>query len=158
ALAAPRAWPQTSQPGSAPAGSTRTALRTRFAGQFTGDFDAMLDRRLIRFIAPYSLTLFFQDRGTIYGTSAYGAQLFEDWINKTFKLRASPLTAPLTPVSRDKLFDTLLAGDGDIAAGNITITEERRKKVAFTVPLRANVREIVVTGEEFPELDNAEAL
>jgi membrane-bound lytic murein transglycosylase MltF len=156
ALAAPRAWPQT--PGPAPSASTRTALRTRFAGRFTGDFDAMLDRRLIRLVVPYSLALFFEDKGTIYGTAAYGAQLFEEWVNKTFALRARPLSVPLTPVSRDKLFDTLLAGDGDIAAGNITITEERRKKVAFSPPVLRNVREIVVTGEDFPELDSAEAL
>jgi hypothetical protein len=32
------------------------------------------------------------------------------------------MSVPLTPVARDKLFDTLLAGDGDIAAGDITIT------------------------------------
>ena len=70
ALAAPRAWPQTPQPGPAPAASTRTALRTRFAGQFTGDFDAMLDRRLIRLVVPYSPTLFFEDKGTIYGIAA----------------------------------------------------------------------------------------
>jgi membrane-bound lytic murein transglycosylase MltF len=61
-------------------------------------------------------------------------------------------------VSRDKLFDTLLAGDGDIAAGDITITEERRKKVAFSQPVISNVREIIVTGKDFPELDSAEAL
>jgi len=65
---------------------------------------------------------------------------------------------PLTPVSRDKLFDALLAGDGDIAAGDITITEELRKKVAFSVPFLSNVREIVITGEDVPELDSAEAL
>jgi membrane-bound lytic murein transglycosylase MltF len=158
ALAAPSAWPQMTQPEPAPAASTRTALRTRFAGQFIGDFDAMLDRRLIRLVVPYSLTLFFEDKGTIYGTAAYGAQLFEDWVNKTFRLGARRLSVPLTPVSRDQLFDTLLAGDGDIAAGNITITEERRKKAAFSAPFRSNVREIVVTGEDFPELDSAEAL
>jgi membrane-bound lytic murein transglycosylase MltF len=136
----------------------RASLRTRFAGKFTGDFDAMLDRRLIRLIAPYSPTLFFEDKGAIYGTAANGAQLFEAWINKTFKLGALPLTVTLTPVSRDKLFDALLAGDGDIAAGDITITEERRKKVAFSAPFLTNVREIVVTGGDVPELDSAEAL
>jgi membrane-bound lytic murein transglycosylase MltF len=136
----------------------RTSLRTRFAGTFIGDFDEMLDRRLIRFVVPYSPTLFFEDKGTIYGTAAKGAQLFEEWINKTFKLGARPLTVPLTPVSRDKLFDTLLAGDGDIAAGDITITEERRKKVAFSAPVLTDVREIVVTGGDVPELDSAEAL
>jgi membrane-bound lytic murein transglycosylase MltF len=157
ALAASRAWPQTPQPEPAPAASTRTALRTRGA-PFTGDFDAMLDRRLIRLVVPYSPTLFFEDKGTIYGTAADGAQLFETWVNKTFALRARPLTVALIPVSRDKLFDTLLAGNGDIAGGDITITEELRKKVAFSVPTLRNVREIVVTREDLPELDSAEAL
>ena len=128
ALTASRGWSQTPQPESAPAASPRTALRTWFAGQFTGDFDAMLDRRLIRLVVPYSPTLFFEDKGTIYGTAANGAQLFEGWVNKTFALGPRPLTVPLTPVSRDKLFDALLAGDGDIAAGDITITEKFRKK------------------------------
>jgi membrane-bound lytic murein transglycosylase MltF len=157
ALAASRGWSQP-QPGPAPAAPRRTSLRMRFAGKFTGDFDEMLDRRLIRLVAPYSPTLFFEDRGAIYGTAANGAQLFEAWINKTFKLGARPLTVTLTPVSRDKLFDTLLAGDGDIAAGDITITDELRKKVAFSAPFLSNVREIVITGEDVPELDSAEAL
>jgi membrane-bound lytic murein transglycosylase MltF len=158
ALAASRGWSQALQPEPASPVSTRTPLRTRFAGQFTGDFDAMLDRRLIRVVVPYSPTVFFEDKGTIYGTAANGAQLFEKWINKTFALGARPLTVPLTPVSRDKLFDTLLAGDGDIAAGDITVTEERREKVAFSAPVTGNVREIVITGEGVPELDSAEAL
>jgi membrane-bound lytic murein transglycosylase MltF len=157
AFAASRAWPQAPQPEPAPAPSTRTPLRTRFA-RFTGDFDEMLDRRLIRVAVPYSLTLFFEDKGAIYGTAANGAQLFEEWVNKTFKLGARRLTVSLTPVSRDKLFDTLLAGDGDIAGGDITITEERRKRVAFSMPTLSNVREIVITRENVPELDSAEAL
>ena len=158
AFAVSRAWPQAPQPGSAPALLTRTPLRTRFAGRFIGDFDEMLDRRLIRLVVPYSPTLFFEDKGTIYGTAANGAQLFEEWVNKTFALGARRLTVPLTPVSRDKLFDTLLAGDGDIAGGDITITEERRKKVAFSIPTLSNVREIVITRDEVPELDSAESL
>src|SRR6516162_1092209 len=157
-LAASRGWPQTSKPEPATAAPARRALRTRFAGRFTGDFDAMLDRRLIRLVVPHSPTLFFEDKGTIYGTAANGAQLFEGWVNKTFALGARPLTVPLTPVSRDKLFDTLLAGDGDIAAGDITTTEKFRKKVAFSMPVIGNVREIVITGEDVPELDSADAL
>jgi membrane-bound lytic murein transglycosylase MltF len=158
ALATSRGWSQPVQPGPTQAASMRTSLRTQFAGKFTGDFDAMLDRRLIRLVVPYSPTLFFKDKGTIYGTAANGAELFEDWINKTFALGARPLTVTLTPVSRDKLFDTLLAGDGDIAAGDITITDELRKKVAFSAPFLTNVREIVVTREDVPELDSAEAI
>jgi membrane-bound lytic murein transglycosylase MltF len=158
ALSVPSASSQTPQREPAPPAPTHTPLRTRFAGRFTGDFDAMLERRFIRLVVPYSYTLFFEDKGALFGITVDGAQLLEEWINKTFALRAPPLTVPLTPVSRDKLFDTLLVGDGDIAAGDITITEERRKKVAFSVPVISNVREIVVTGADFPELDNAEAL
>src|SRR6516165_6983575 len=158
ALAASRAWSQPPQPGPAQPVSMRTSLRTRFAGKFNGDFDGMLDRRLIRLVVPYSPTLFFEDKGAIYGTAANGAHLFEKWVNKTLRLGARPLTVTLTPVSRDKLFDTLLAGDGDIAAGDITITEELRKKVAFSAPFLSNVREIVITGEDVSELDSSEAL
>ncbi len=39
----------------------------------------------------------------------------------------------LIPVARDQLLPGLVAGKGDIAAGNITITPERRKLVDFTV-------------------------
>src|SRR5215469_662700 len=151
-LAAPRAWSEAPPPAPSSATPIHTALRTRFGGPFTGDFDAMLDRRLIRLVVPYSRTLFFQDKGTIYGTTAAVAQLIEDWINKSFKLGARQLTVTLTPVSRDKLFDALLAGDADIAAGDITVTEERRKRVAFTTPVLRNVREIVVTGAGVPDL------
>jgi ABC-type amino acid transport substrate-binding protein len=94
--------------------------------RFTGDFDQMLDRRRIRVVVAVSPTLFFVDKGTLYGTTADGVQLLQNWFNKTFKLRARPLTVRLIPSSRDKLFDAILAGDGDIAAGDITITEERK--------------------------------
>ena len=67
ALTASRGWSQAPQPEPA---SVRTPLRTRFAEQFTGDFDAMLDRRLIRLVVPYSPTVFFEDKGTIYGIAA----------------------------------------------------------------------------------------
>ena len=92
ALAGSRGWSQSPQPGPAPPTSTRPPLRTQFAGRFTGDFDAMLDRRLIRLVVPYSPTLFFEDKGTIYGTAANGAQLFEDWVNKAFALGSRRLT------------------------------------------------------------------
>ena len=159
-LPAPCAWSKEPQARPAPAAPTPRGLRglrTRFA-RFTGDFDQMLERREIRAIVPYSRTFFFRDKGAIYGTSADYAELLERWINKTYKLGARPLTVTLTPVSRDKLFKALLNGDGDIAAGDITITEARRKIVAFTMPVLTNIREIVVTRDNTPDLDSAEAL
>jgi hypothetical protein len=158
ALNAPCAWSQTPKAEPTPARSGHATLSTQFGARFTGDFDAAGTRRLLRMGAPYSRTLFFRDKGALYGTTADGAYLLEEWINKTFKLGTRPLSVTLTPVSRDKLFDTLLAGDCDVAAGNITITEERRKRVAFTAPIRGNVNEIIVTDGEVPDLDSPEAL
>jgi membrane-bound lytic murein transglycosylase MltF len=154
-LAPPHLWPRTSQ--AAPAEPGRVTLSLTDA-PFTGDFDQMLDRRRIRVVVPVSETLCFVDKGTLYGTTADGVELLQQWFNKTFKLRARPLTVRLIPTSREKLFDMILAGDGDIAAGDITITEERQKIVAFTSPTLRNVREIVVTGDGVPTLESAEAL
>jgi membrane-bound lytic murein transglycosylase MltF len=155
ALASPRSWPQT--PQATPAQPKRVELSMTDT-RFTGDFDQMLDRRRVRVVVPVSQTLCFVDKGALYGTTADGVQLLQQWFNKTFMLGARPLTVRLLPTSRDKLFDMILAGDGDIAAGDITITEERQKRVTFTSPILSNVSEIVVTGDEVPTLESAEAL
>lgn len=84
-LGAPRAWPQTPKAEPEPARSTRATLRAQGI-RFTGDFDEILARRLLRMGVPYSRSLFFRDKGALYGTTADGAQLVESWINKTFKL------------------------------------------------------------------------
>jgi ABC-type amino acid transport substrate-binding protein len=44
----------------------------------------------------------------------------------------------------DDLIPSLLEGKGDVAAGFITITEERQKKVTFTKPYLHNVSEVLV--------------
>ena len=41
------------------------------------------------------------------------------------------------PVGRDELLPALVAGRGDIAAANLTITPERQRMVDFTPPFRA---------------------
>lgn len=50
------------------------------------------------------------------------------------------------PTPRDRLLSYLAQGRGDIAAGNLTITEARLKQVDFSIPMLNNVSEIVVTG------------
>ena len=54
------------------------------------------------------------------------------------------------PVDRwDDLTPSLLAGKGDLVAANITITESRRKKVSFTVPIDTVREKLVVRiGDE----------
>src|SRR4029453_11808448 len=53
--------------------------------------------------------------------------------------------------TRDKLISGLAEGHGDISAGNITVTEERRQVVDFLTPADLKpVDEIVVAGPRAP--------
>jgi len=141
-----------------PAAAARpVALRTDL-GVWTDDFDGLMNRRVIRVLVPYSRTLFFQDKGTLYGTTVQAAQVLEGWLNKTFKTGRRPIVVALIPTSRDALFKELLAGHGDVAAGDVTVTEERARQVAFTRPLLHGVKEILVTGAQAPKFADAEAL
>ncbi len=47
---------------------------------------------------------------------------------------------------RNELIPRLLAGQGDIAAANLTITPERQKLVVFSKPTYSDVSVLVVTG------------
>ncbi len=46
----------------------------------------------------------------------------------------------------------LAAGLGDIAVGNLTITQERARLVDFCDPMGTGVSEILVTGPQSPEV------
>ncbi|WP_373321110.1 transglycosylase SLT domain-containing protein [Paraburkholderia flagellata] len=128
---------------------------------WTGDFDAMLNRHAIRFLVPYSRTLYFVDKGRERGIAAELARNFERYVNKKYaaQLNKRPLTVFLIPTTRDKLLTGLVAGTGDISAGNLTATDERLKIVDFIAPRdRKPVRELVVTGPKSPSLSTLDDL
>ena len=123
--------------------------------KWTGDFDKMLERRMIRVYAPYSRSLFFNDKGRERGLSAEIVRDFERWLNKKYakQLGKRPLTIYLVPATRDKLVPDVVEGLADIAVGNLTVTEERLKLVDFAVPsVLSSVDEIVVTGPLTPSI------
>lgn len=123
----------------------------------TGDIDTKLHRR-VRVLVPYSKTLFFVDRGKQFGTVAELGRALEDWLNGGHAKRAKRITVDFVPVARDRLLPALMAGQGDVAAGNLTITSDRLSQVDFTEPWMTNVSEIIVTGTASPRLDSIEDL
>jgi membrane-bound lytic murein transglycosylase MltF len=148
-LAPPAGAQEKSQPATAP---RQLSLELK---PWTGDFDQMLERRLIRVLVPYSRTLYFVDKGHERGITAELMRDFERYLNKQHakQLGKRPLTVVLIPTPRDKLLSGLVEGRGDIAAGNLTATEERQKLVDFVAPAdRKPVRELVVTGPASPPL------
>ena len=62
------------------------------------------------------------------------------------------------PVHRGDLLQALVAGKGDIAASNLTITEERERLVDFSAPAYRNVSEVVVSGPASPAVSSVDDL
>jgi membrane-bound lytic murein transglycosylase MltF len=126
---------------------------------WTGDFDRMVARRMIRVLVPYSRTLYYIDRGRERGLTAEFVRDFEHYVNRKYKTGKRPVTVYLIPTTRDKLLPQLAAGLGDIAAGNLTVTDERMKLVDFAVQTdRPAVRELVVTSTKAPAVASVDDL
>ena len=120
---------------------------------WTGDFDAMLERRVIRVLVPYSRSLYFVDKGQERGVAADLVREFERHLNKRHakQLGKRPFTVILIPTARDKLLADVAAGRGDIAVGNLTATDARRKLVDFVIfSDEKPLRELIVTGPASP--------
>ena len=131
---------------------------------WTGDLDGMVERRVIRVLTVNSKTFYFHDKGTQRGTVVDSFRLFEEELNKKLaaekKLKNKNLKVRVVfiPLRRDQLLPALAAGKGDIAAANLTITPERQKLVDFTVPVMANVSEVVVLGPASPKIASLDDL
>ena len=118
---------------------------------WTGDFDRMVARRMIRVLVPYSRTLYYTDKGRERGLTAELVRDFEQYVNQKYKTGKRPVTFYLIPTTRDKLLPELAAGLGDVAAGNLTATDERFKLVDFVTQTdRPAVKELVVTSTKAP--------
>jgi membrane-bound lytic murein transglycosylase MltF len=125
---------------------------------WTGDLDGMVERHKIRVLVPYSKTFYFLDGVTQRGISYEGMQTFGKWLNKELGTGHLKVRVIMIPTARDELFSGLVAGRGDIALGNITITPERLKIVDFSDPFAKGVREIVVAGQGTPALESLDDL
>ena len=125
---------------------------------WTGDFEGMLERRLVRVVVPYSRTLYFNDKGAQRGLVADSLKDFEIFLNRKHKLKTRPITVVALPMTREELLPALLQGTGDIAVGNLTLTAERAKRIDFSLPEKAAVVEIVVTGPASPPLASLDDL
>jgi membrane-bound lytic murein transglycosylase MltF len=124
----------------------------------TGDLDEMVAQRRIRILVVYNKTLYFVDRGRQRGATYDLGRAFEDDLNRRLGTGNLRVNVVFIPVSRDQLIPGLVKGLGDIAASNLTITDERRQQVDFSDPIYTGVNEIVVTGPASPPIESAQDL
>jgi len=127
-----------------------------------GDLDGMIERGYIRVLTTYSKTFYFADKGVQRGSTYDAFRVFEEDLNKKLakqkKLKHKHLKVRVVfiPVARGDLLQGLVDGKGDIAASNLTITADRQKVVDFSVPVYANVSEVVVSGPGAPVVKRVE--
>ena len=121
---------------------------------WTGDFDGMREQQRIRILVAFSKTLFFVDQARHRGTAHDLGRAFETWLNKRYPQKAFEISIFFIPMSRGELLPSLVAGLGDIAIGNLTITPRRLEIVDFAKPKIKKVKEVVVTGPAAPELND----
>jgi membrane-bound lytic murein transglycosylase MltF len=125
---------------------------------WTGDLPGMVGRRYIRMLVTFSKTNYFLDGPDQHGITFDGGKAFEAFVNERLKSRNINVQVAFIPVSRDRIFQALAEGRGDIAAANLTITPERQKLVDFARPFLDDVQELVVTAADQPAVAQPEDL
>jgi membrane-bound lytic murein transglycosylase MltF len=126
--------------------------------KWTGDLDGMLERRRIRVLVATNKTSYFVDKGAQKGVTYEAFKKLEDDLNQRHKTGNLRVIIAFVPMARDEMLKALADGRGDVAAANLTVTEDRSKIVDFTSPALSNVRELVVTGPGAPPLKTLDDL
>jgi membrane-bound lytic murein transglycosylase MltF len=118
----------------------------RMLAPWHGDLPGIKERRYLRMLVTFNRTHYFADRMQQHGVTYDAGELFETFLNQRLNMTTVQIHVVFIPVTRDRLFQALADGKGDIAAAGLTVTPEREARVAFAPPFVTNVREIVVTS------------
>jgi membrane-bound lytic murein transglycosylase MltF len=150
------------QPASAPAAASQPmdediplVLRT----PWKGDLDEIAKRRVVRVLVPFRRPEFFYVDGHPAGYLQEAFQELQKVLNAKYKTTAAnQIVVALVPTPIDQVRERMVDGWGDIAAYGISITDERKQFVDFTIPTITGVKVIVVTGPGAPELKTIDDL
>ena len=131
-------------------------------GEWRGDLDGIVSERarLLRLLTVFEPMYYMIDGRKQAGLTFEAAREFETFLNKRLgRTRAADrIRVILVPVRRDELIPFIRAGRGDIAAANLTITEDRQASVAFSDPVVADAYEVVVTGPSAEPVNSLDEL
>jgi membrane-bound lytic murein transglycosylase MltF len=119
-----------------------------------GDLDSMIARRRIRALVPYTHLYYAIDLKKRSGIAFEALNLFETALNKQLHLKPNYVRIIFIPVNRSQVIPLLRDGYADLAYAGITITEERKKLVDFSIPSITGLKEIIVGGPASPKLSS----
>jgi polar amino acid transport system substrate-binding protein len=112
-----------------------------------GDLDEIRGRGRLRL-----LTIPFHRVPDAYQVNSFDLEIVQRFVNAERLGLDEVLVA-----SYDEVIPALVAGRGDVAAGGLTVTEERSRRVAFTVETFPS-RMVIVTRKPRPPILEAERL
>jgi membrane-bound lytic murein transglycosylase MltF len=152
--------PATSQKAAAePAASGDEDLPPIVKIPWKGDLDEMAKRRVVRVLVPFRRPEFFYMEGRPVGILHEAFQEIETVLNKKYKTTAANrILVSLLPTPMDRLRERMAGAYGDIAAAGISVTEENKTIVDFTIPTITGLKIIVVTGPGASQLTSVEDL
>jgi membrane-bound lytic murein transglycosylase MltF len=139
-------------PTASPFDALPEGLQKTLDQPFTGDLDAMIKRRVIRAAVTFNRTHYFIDQGRERGLTYESLKRFEEDLNAELKTGNLKVHVVMLPMSREQLYPALASGKADMVAAMVTVTPEREKLVAFSIPTRTNVSQVVVTGPGAPPI------
>jgi membrane-bound lytic murein transglycosylase MltF len=116
------------------------------------------DKRIIRVLVSYNDTDYFVANGKQRGLEYDLMNTFDKFLNKGPEAVEKHRVVAFISVPFEQLIPSLLNGRGDIAAAGLTVTQERKKLVAFSNPYREKIKEIVVKSMSAPSLTSTEEL
>ena len=119
-----------------------------------GDLDGMLERGQVRVLVVPSRTHYFDIEGTQKGITYELLTRFQDWLNSKYPPAIKHIKTHIIfiPVSRDRIVPALQEGYGDIAIAALTVTPGRQQAVEFSASFFRDINEIIVTGNDSPEI------
>lgn len=144
-------------PPHTPSSASGPALPAPF-GRHTDDLDGMVKRQNIRALVIVNPIGFFYDNGQPMGVMYDALRSLEGYVNE--KLKTGPLKVEVTfiPVAPNQIEAALTQGVGDVIAYASVISPERAQRVAFTVPLETDVKQVVVMGPNFSSVSSLDDL
>ena len=144
------------EPGQTSAGrepGNRLALDAHMDRRYTDDLPGLQEKKYIRVLTTLNRTNFFISEGHLVGYEYSLLKGYEEFLNRSNGKKDLKIVLEFIPVTRDELIPKLVQGYGDMAAAGLTITDERKKRVAFTDSYLKDVNEVVVTNRQNGDID-----
>ena len=128
------------------------------AEPFDGDLPAIRERGILRALVSFSRTDFFLEGARPRGIHVEMLEILGKHLNADVSRNELSLAIKYVVVPFAELIPALLAGRGDIAVGNLTITPEREMLVDFAAGAEGRVDELLVTHMDVDDIETVDDL